>query len=132
KDQQASMLRVACDAYLIQMGPTHTLQKTEVTTVCNPPVATTLPNTDPTKITEPNSLPDPTDNNLEDIDHFASFMRSLKAPARDEPAATTPEAKHEADLFAKVGCSICHVDTIVTGNTPASKRGPSLHRDAVE
>jgi len=114
------------------MGITNSLQKTEVTTICNPPVTTQIPNNDPTKITEPNSLPDPTDNNLEDIDHFAAFMRSLKAPARDETAATTPEAKHGADLFAKVGCSICHVDTIVTGKSPASKGGPGLHLDAVE
>jgi len=65
-------------------GITNRLQKTEVTTVCNPPVATTIPNTDPAKITESNSVPDPAGNDLEDIDHFASFMRSLKAPARDE------------------------------------------------
>ena len=132
KDQHASLLAFAADAYLNEMGITSSLQKTEVTTICNPPVTTQIPNNDPTKITEPNSLPDPTDNNLEDIDHFAAFMRSLKAPARDETAATTPEAKHGADLFAKVGCSICHVDTIVTGKSPASKGGSGLHLDAVE
>ena len=132
KDQHASLLAFAADAYLNEMGITSSLQKTEVTTMCNPPVTTQIPNNDPTKITEPNSLPDSTDNNLEDIDHFAAFMRSLKAPARDETAATTPEAKHGADLFAKVGCSICHVDTIVTGKSPASKGGSGLHLDAVE
>jgi len=132
KDQHASLLAFAADAYLNEMGITSSLQKTEVTTICNPPVTTQIPNNDPTKITEPNSLPDSTDNNLEDIDHFAAFMRSLKAPARDETAATTPEAKHGADLFAKVGCSICHVDTIVTGKSPASKGGSGLHLDAVE
>ena len=132
KDQHASLLAFAADAYLNEMGITSSLQKTEVTTICNPPVTTQIPNNDPTKITEPNSLPDPTDNNLEDIDHFAAFMRSLKAPARDETAATTPEAKHGADLFAKVGCSVCHVDTIVTGKSPARKGGPGLHLDAVE
>jgi CxxC motif-containing protein (DUF1111 family) len=132
KDQHASLLAFAADAYLNEMGITSSLQKTEVTTICNPPVTTQIPNNDPTKITEPNSLPDPTDDNLEDIDHFAAFMRSLKAPARDETASTTPEAKHGADLFAKVGCSICHVDTIVTGKSPASKGGPGLHLDAVE
>lgn len=132
KDQHASLLAFAADAYLNEMGITSSLQKEEVTTICNPPVTTQLPNTDPTKITEPNSLPDPTDNNLEDIDHFASFMRSLKAPVRDETVAATPEAKHGADVFAKIGCSICHVDTIVTGKSPASPGGPGLHPDAVE
>ena len=132
KDQHASLLAFAADAYLNEMGITNSLQKAEVTSICNPPVTTQIPNNDPTKITEPNSLPDPTDNNLEDIDHFAAFMRSLKAPARDETIAATPEAKHGADVFVKVGCSICHVDTIVTGKSPASQAGPGLHPDAVE
>src|SRR3989440_818010 len=79
KSQHASLVSFAADAYLNEMGVTSSLQKTEVTTACNPPVTTTIPNNDPTKITEPNSVPDPTDNNLEDIDRFASFMRSLKA-----------------------------------------------------
>jgi CxxC motif-containing protein (DUF1111 family) len=132
KDQHASLLAFAGDAYLNEMGITNGLQKTEVTTICNPPVTTTVPNTDPTKVTEPNSLPDPTDNNLEDIDHFASFMRSLKAPARDDIATATPEAKHGAQLFAKIGCATCHVETIVTGKSPAALGGPGLHPDALE
>ena len=132
KDQHASLLAFAADAYLNEMGITNSLQKTEVTTICNPPVTTTVPNNDPTKITEPNSLPDPNDNNLEDIDHFASFMRSLKAPARDETVAATPEAKHGAELFTKIGCASCHVETIVTEKSPASPGGPGLHLDAVE
>src|SRR5579864_9482059 len=132
KDQHASLLAFAGDAYLNEMGITNSQQKTEVTTICNPPVTTIVPNNDPTKITEANSLPDPNDNNLEDIDHFASFMRSLKAPARDETVATTPEAKHGAELFSKIGCASCHVETIVTGKSPASPGGPGLHPEAVE
>jgi len=132
KDQHASLLGFAADAYLNEMGITSRLQKDEVTMICNPPVATEVPNTDPTKVTEPNSLPDPSDNNLEDIDHFASFMRSLKAPARGDTATATPDAKRGAELFAKIGCNICHVDTIVTGKSPASPAGPGLHPDAVE
>jgi CxxC motif-containing protein (DUF1111 family) len=132
KDQHASLLAFAADAYLNEMGITNRLQKDEVTTVCNPPVTTTVPNKDETKITEPNSLPDPTDNNLEDIDHFASFMRSLKAPARDDKLAATPEAKRGLEVFRKVGCERCHIETIVTGKSPASEGGPGLHPDAVE
>jgi CxxC motif-containing protein (DUF1111 family) len=126
------LLAFAADAYLNEMGITNSLQKTEVTTVCNPPVATTVPNTDLTKITEPNTLPDPTDNNLEDIDHFASFMRSLKAPTRDETAAAGPEVKHGAELFANLGCASCHVETIVSGKSPAAPGGPGLHPDTLE
>ena len=132
KDQHASLLAFAGDAYLNEMGVTNSQQLTEVTTVCSPPVTTTVPNNDPTKITEPNSLPDPTDNNLEDIDHFASFMRSLKAPGRDETIAATAEAKHGAELFIHIGCATCHVENIVTGKSPAAAGGPGLHPDAVE
>src|SRR6202051_4594776 len=132
KDQHASLLAFAADAYLNEMGITNRLKKTEVTTACNPPVTATVPNSDPAKITEPNSLPDPTDNNLEDIDHFASFMRSLKAPARDETAAATQIVKHGAELFTKIGCASCHVETIVTGKSPAAPGGPGLHPDALE
>jgi len=132
KDQHASLLAFAGDAYLNEMGITNSLEATEVTTICNPPLTTVVPNTDPTKITEPNSLPDPKDNNLEDIDHFASFMRSLKAPARDEVISATPEAKQGEELFSKVGCSTCHVTTIMTGKSPAAPGGPGLHPDAVE
>ena len=43
-----------------------------------------------------------------------------------------PEVKHGAELFTKVGCNICHVDTIVTGKSPASPAGAGLHPEAVE
>jgi CxxC motif-containing protein (DUF1111 family) len=132
KDQHASLLAFAADAYLNEMGITNGLQKTEVTMICNPPVTTSVPNNDPTKITEPNSLPDPADNNLEDIDHFASFMRSLKAPARDDTAAATSDVKRGAEVFTKIGCASCHVETIVTGKSPVSPGGSGLHLDAVE
>ncbi|MBV9340886.1 MAG: hypothetical protein JO159_08355, partial [Acidobacteria bacterium] len=131
KDQHASLLAFAADAYLNEMGITNGLQKTEVTTLCNPPVATP-PNSDPTKVTEPNSLPDPADNNLEDIDHFASFMRSLKAPERDRKTEATAEVKHGAELFTKIGCAICHVETIMTGKSPAAPAGPGLHQEELE
>ena len=132
KDQHASLLAFAADAYLNEMGITNGLQKTEVTTICNPAVTTTVPNNDPTRITEPNSLPEPNDNNLEDIDHFASFARSLKAPARDETVAATAEAKHGQELFTTIGCASCHVESIVTGKSPAGPGGPGLHPDALE
>ncbi|HET7442834.1 MAG TPA: di-heme oxidoredictase family protein [Terriglobales bacterium] len=131
KDQHASLLAFAADAYLNEMGITSSLQKAEVTTTCNPPVTTTTPNNDPTKITEPNSLPDPADS-LEDIDRFASFMRSLKAPARDQSSLPSPEVKRGAELFNKIGCATCHVESIVTGKSPAAAAGPGLHPEALE
>jgi CxxC motif-containing protein (DUF1111 family) len=132
KDQHASLLAFAGDAYLNEMGITNGQQPDEVTTVCNPPVTTTLPNKDPTKVTEPNSLPDPADNNLEDIDHFASFMRSLKAPERDQTVTANANVKNGQQLFTQIGCASCHVESIVTGKSPAGAAGPGLHPEAVE
>jgi CxxC motif-containing protein (DUF1111 family) len=105
KDQHASLLSFAGDAYLNEMGITNTLFPDEVTTLCNP-----------STVTEPNSQPDPKDG-LEDIDHFARFMRASKAPPRDEKLAATAAAKRGSTLFDKIGCATCHVRTLRTAAT---------------
>lgn len=99
KDVHASLLSFAADAYLNEMGITNRLQPDEVTKLCN-------------NVAEPNDKPD-TDG-LSDIDHFARFMRATKAPARDAQLAATNDAKRGAQLFAKVGCITCHVDSLTT------------------
>jgi len=99
KDQQASLLSFSADAYLNEMGVTSRLQPDEVTNLCN-------------TISEPNDKPGP--DGLADIDHFARFMRATEAPARDAQLAQTPNARHGAELFDKVGCDICHVQTLMT------------------
>src|SRR5271170_3472904 len=68
KDQHASLLSFAGDAYLNEMGITNRLQPEEVTNLCN-------------TVSEPNDKPGP--DGLSDIDHFARFIRATKAPARD-------------------------------------------------
>lgn len=102
KDQHASLLSFAGDAYINEMGVTNTLFPEEVTNLCNPKT-----------VTEPNSQPDPKDG-LEDIDHFARFIRASKAPPRDEKLAASPAARHGEELFEKIGCGICHVPTLET------------------
>src|ERR1700732_1601591 len=72
KDQHASLLSFAGDAYLNEMGITNTLQPTEVTSICN-------------TVAEPNDKPGP--DGLSDIDRFARFIRASKAPARDSQVA---------------------------------------------
>ena len=99
KDQQASLLSFSADAYLNEMGITNPLLHDEVTTLCN-------------TVTEPNSVVGA--SGLSDIDHFARFMRSTKAPPRDEQLAETPKAKHGAQLFEQIGCASCHVPTLTT------------------
>jgi CxxC motif-containing protein (DUF1111 family) len=71
----------------------------EVTKLCN-------------TASEPNDKPGP--DGLADVDRFARFLRASKAPARDLKLADTPLAKRGSDLFDKIGCAVCHVQTLVT------------------
>ena len=99
KDQHASLLSFAGDAYLNEMGITNRLQPNEVTNLCN-------------AASEPNDTPG-TDG-LSDIDRFARFIRATKAPARDSQLASSAVAKKGSALFDKIGCATCHVETLTT------------------
>jgi CxxC motif-containing protein (DUF1111 family) len=107
KDQHASLLSFSADAYLNEMGITNRLQPDEVTNLCN-------------TVSEPNDKPGP--DGLSDVDHFARFIRSTEAPARDAQLAQTPKARQGAELFDKVGCDQCHLQTLTTA--PA---GTAIH-----
>jgi len=99
KDQHASLLSFSGDAYLNEMGITNKLIPDEVTLLCN-------------SVSEPNNTSD-TDG-LEDIDHFARFVRATKAPPRDTALAETAESQEGSKLFDKIGCDTCHVRTLAT------------------
>src|SRR3984885_7340202 len=99
KDQHASLLSLAGDAYLNEMGITNRLQPNEVTTLCN-------------TVSEPNDTTGP--DGLSDIDHFARFIRATKAPARDAALASNAAANKGLGLFEKIGCAACHVETLIT------------------
>jgi CxxC motif-containing protein (DUF1111 family) len=99
KNQHASLLSFAGDAYLNEMGITNRLQPDEVTKVCN-------------TVSEPNDTPG--SDGLSDIDHFARFVRATKAPARDAQLASSTGAKNGNALFNRIGCATCHVETLTT------------------
>src|SRR5271169_296678 len=99
KDQHASLLSFAGDAYLNEMGITNRLQPDEVTKLCN-------------TVSEPNDTPGA--DGLSDIDHFARFIRATKAPARDSQLAGGEVAKKGESLFEKIGCATCHTETMIT------------------
>jgi len=99
KDQHASLLSFAADAYLNEMGITNRLQPTEITNLCN-------------STAEPNDKPGA--DGLSDIDRFARFIRATKAPARDSQLADSAAAKKGLGLFEKIGCGTCHVETLTT------------------
>jgi CxxC motif-containing protein (DUF1111 family) len=99
KDQHSSLLSFIGDAYLNEMGITNRLRPTDVTTV----LKTTK---------DPEDQPD--DLGLADIDHFAQFIRGTMVPPRDAVLAATPAALRGRELFRRVGCSVCHVESITT------------------
>jgi CxxC motif-containing protein (DUF1111 family) len=123
KNQHASLLSFSGDAYLNEMGITTLLFPDEVTKLCN-------------TVAEPNDKPGP--DGLADVDHFARFVRALKAPVRDLTLAATPVARRGSDLFDKIGCAVCHVRTLTTAPTgtringgtfmiPAALGGKTFH-----
>jgi CxxC motif-containing protein (DUF1111 family) len=99
KDQHSSLLSFVADAYLNEMGITNRLRPNEATTVL---LTTTGVNDQPDEL------------GLADIDHFAQFIRATMVPPRDTILAASTTAIRGQALFTKVGCSVCHVQSIVT------------------
>lgn len=100
KDQQASLLSFSGDAYLNEQGITSRLLPEDVTEVCDSP-----------------DVQDPEDSGAAgsaDIDHFAQFMRATKVPPVDSTLASQPDAVAGSRIFEAIGCSMCHVRTMVT------------------
>jgi CxxC motif-containing protein (DUF1111 family) len=100
KNQHASLLSFSADAYLNEMGITSRLLPEENTSMGN-------------SVAAYDTVADPEDNENE-FELFARFMRATKAPPRDEALAATTEARAGAQTFNQIGCAICHVPTIVT------------------
>jgi CxxC motif-containing protein (DUF1111 family) len=102
KNQQASLLSFSADAYLNEQGVTSRFATQDVTSVCD-------------------TVPDPEDpfdaEGLEDIDHFARFMRATNVIPRDAAQAATADAHVGAQIFNALGCAICHVTTFTTAPT---------------
>ncbi|HET9212657.1 MAG TPA: di-heme oxidoredictase family protein [Thermoanaerobaculia bacterium] len=107
KNQQASLLSFAADAYLNEMGITSPLQPTENNSLG-------------VSVAPYDTVPDPEDAatgsapNGPDIEAFARFMRSTKVPPRDTALANTSDAINGASLFNAIGCNICHTPSITT------------------
>jgi CxxC motif-containing protein (DUF1111 family) len=101
KNQQASLLSFAADAYVNEEGITSKLQPTENTSNGNSVAAF-------------DTVADPEDSQDADIESFALFIRSLKAPSRDGAVAATASSQRGDALFTQVGCDTCHVRTINT------------------
>lgn len=107
KNQQASLLSFAADAYVNEMGITSPLQPTENTTMG-------------ASVAAFDTVPDPEEAATvaapfgPDVEAFARFMRSTKVPPRDTALAATADAVAGANLFTSIGCASCHTATITT------------------
>jgi CxxC motif-containing protein (DUF1111 family) len=107
KNQHASLISFAADAYVNEMGITSVLQPVENTSLGNSVAAF-------------DAVPDPEDTSDaehpfgEDLQNFIDLMRALKAPPRDTAAAATASAQRGEALFTSVGCAVCHTPTMVT------------------
>jgi CxxC motif-containing protein (DUF1111 family) len=99
KDQHGSLLSFVGDAYEMEMGITNRLRPKDATIVCK-------------TTTDPEDTPD--DLGLADIDHFAQFVRGTKVPPPDTVLAASPDAQAGHELFQRIGCNTCHVESIVT------------------
>ena len=105
KNQHASLLSFAADAYLNEMGITNDLQPDEVTMAC---IDGLLPPNDEASDTE-----------TEDIEAFAQFMRSTKVPPQFPNPFTNegmpnPPVENGRHHFKGLGCVICHTETFHT------------------
>lgn len=109
KDQHGSLLSFAADAYLNEMGITSPMQPHENTSNGNP-------------IDDYDAVADPEDDG-DDVEAFANFMRSTKAPPRDLDLANSPDGLVGAQLFQNAGCAICHVTTFTTVNANSAING---------
>jgi CxxC motif-containing protein (DUF1111 family) len=100
KNQNSSLVSFAADAYLNEMGITSPLQMVENTSNGN-------------SIAAYDTVAEPEDNG-DDVEVFARFMRATKVPPRDTDLASTPNAMVGAQLFNHAGCNICHTGTLRT------------------
>ena len=109
KNQHASLISFAADAYLNEMGITSPLQPNENTSLGRSVIPFDL-------------VPDPEDDGA-DIEVFAAFMRATKAPPRDTALAATADAQAGSVLFDQIGCNICHTRNITTSAAGTSING---------
>jgi CxxC motif-containing protein (DUF1111 family) len=98
KSQHASLVSFSADAYLNEMGITSDLLPNEnnILGVSSAPFDT---------------VADPEDEDNEDVEAFAQFMRALRVPGRGPINA---DVNAGDSLFNAVGCAVCHTRTFVT------------------
>jgi CxxC motif-containing protein (DUF1111 family) len=102
KNQQASLLSFSGDAYLNEMG---------ITNLVNGQTAFAQENTsNGNSVAAFDTVPDPEDDG-DDVEAFAQFMRATKAPPR---GPITSSVQAGSALFDQIQCNVCHLRSITT------------------
>lgn len=109
KEQQATLLSFAADAYVNEMGITNSLFPTENAPNGNVALLKKLDG-----VRDPEDLKDPVTGKAS-IDLLTDFMRFL-GPPPTRPA--TPSSTFGAKLFLDLGCVNCHTPRMLTGPSP--------------
>jgi CxxC motif-containing protein (DUF1111 family) len=112
KDQHASLESFAADADLNEMGITSPLF----------PEENTSSGVFVGYGTEYDPLPEPEDDG-DDVEAFADFMRATKAPMR---GAITADVLAGEQVFARIGCTGCHVASITTARAGTPINGGDM------
>jgi CxxC motif-containing protein (DUF1111 family) len=110
KAQQASLVSFSADAYVNEMGITSPLQPVE--------------NTFNGRVVD-DPVPGEDDEGV-DVELFALFMRSTKAPPVDAAVAATQDARDGRRIFDQIECSVCHTPSITTAAPGTSINGGAL------
>jgi CxxC motif-containing protein (DUF1111 family) len=113
KNQHASLLSFSGDAYLNEMGITNPFDGNQGLQENNSLGAS---------VAAFDSVADPEDDG-EDAEAFANFMRATSAPGRGPITAAVTRGE---TLFQQASCSICHVPTITTAPAGTSINGGAL------
>jgi CxxC motif-containing protein (DUF1111 family) len=121
KNQQASLLSFASDAYLNEQGITNRFNLVE-----NTSLGTSVAAFDPVPDNQPcasNASVNCGEDPDEDVTVFARFMRATKAPPRDTFGLNANDVAVGDSLFNQIGCAICHVRSITTAPAGTSING---------
>jgi|ERR1700710_60647 len=107
KNQHASLLSFAADAYLNEIGITSPLFPTENTSNGNSVAAFDT-------VLDPEDAPTGAHPFGPDVEAFTRFMRSTKAPPRAPSISDTETPTAGEVVFDRIGCVTCHTDSITT------------------
>jgi len=114
KNQHASLLSFAADAYLNEMGITSPIFPSENTSNGNSVAAFDTVSDPEDAATGPHPFGP-------DVEAFARFMRSTEAPPRGD--MTDPGVTDGETVFKTIGCVTCHISTYTTAAPGTSLNG---------